>query len=271
MRTINYIITIFAILIIKAKSETIKLWHNENAGPGAENVTLTIHLPKKMPNETPAVIICPGGGYGTCVMTYEGNEVGEWFSKKGIAAFVLKYRVSPYRHPLPKNDVLGAIKYVREKSNLYNINSSQVGVMGFSAGGHLAATAATQFTKISNRPNFLVLAYPVLSMKKGVTHEGSKRNLLGINPDPILVSKMSLETQVNQATPPTFIFHTYEDQAVPAENALLFVSALNKFKIPCEFHLFQKGRHGVGLGTKGNKKWSTLLHDWLIRSGYIPE
>ena len=268
MRKILYSLIALLILTPNLFSETIKLWHGKNAGLGAEAVTLTIHLPNKTLEKTSAVIICPGGGYGTCVMTYEGNEVGEWFAARGIAAFVLKYRVAPHRHPLPRTDVLESVSYVRKNAKLYHVNSSKIGIMGFSAGGHLAATAATQYTAPINRPDFLILAYPVLSMKKGVTHEGSKRNLLGENPDSKLVSEMSLETQVDDKTPPTFIFHTYEDQAVPAENALLFVSSLRKFKVPCEFHLFHKGRHGVGLGREGNKKWPILLNDWLTRSGY---
>ena len=143
-------------------------------------------------------------------------------------------------------------------------------LMGFSAGGHLAATAGTQFSNDSERPDFMILAYPVISMKRGVTHEGSRRNLLGEPAAASLVEKMSLETQVTKRTPPTFIFQTHQDRAVPAENALRFVSSLRKVGVGCEFHLFREGGHGVGLGRhEGSKKWPLLLEDWLRRSGYM--
>ena len=263
------LLAVFCILNLDLKSETVQIWQGLEAGKGAEDVSLTIHLPTTKSIKTPAVVICPGGGYGTCVMSYEGNEVGEWFSKRGFAAFVLKYRVSPHRHPLPKNDVQQAIKYVRKNCKKFKVNPEKLGVMGFSAGGHLAATAGTQFTSPLDRPNFMILAYPVISMRKGITHVGSRINLLGSNPNKKIVDAMSLETQVGSKTPTTFIFHTNEDSVVPAENALAFVSSLRKNRVPCEFHLFQKGNHGVGLGRQGNKKWSLLLEDWLRRLSYI--
>tara|TARA_B100000965_G_C19528620_1_gene730025 strand:- start:53 stop:868 length:816 start_codon:yes stop_codon:yes gene_type:complete len=269
MKVLILSVAFLSVLDLTLKSETVKIWQDLDTGKGAQNVTLTIHLPNTNSVKAPAVVICPGGGYGTCVMSYEGNEVGEWFSKRGFAAFVLKYRVSPYRHPLPRNDVQQAIKYVRKNAKKYKVDPEKLGVMGFSAGGHLAATAGTQFTDLSDRPDFMILAYPVISMKKGITHGGSRINLLGVNPNQKLVERMSLETQVNSKTPRTFIFHTDEDSVVPAENALLFISSLRKFGVPCEFHLFQKGRHGVGLGREGNKKWSLLLEDWLRRLGYM--
>ena len=271
MKTILCTFGLALTLILNSYSETFKLWPEGEGGAGAESVTLTIHRAKKGENEakTSAVIICPGGGYGMCVMSYEGNDVGKWFAEKGVSAFVLKYRVSPHRHPLPGNDVRKAISSVRTKAPSYQIDPEKIGVMGFSAGGHLAATAGTQFSNKLERPDFMILAYPVISMAKGVTHEGSKMNLLGKNADKKLLEKMSLENQVTAEVPPAFIFHTDQDRPVPAENSLRFVSSLRKAGVGCEFHLFREGGHGVGLGRhQGSKKWPGLLEDWLKRSGY---
>ncbi len=271
MKTTLYVLSLSLTLILNGYSETFKLWSEGEGGEGAENVTLTIHRAKTETKEekTSALIICPGGGYGMCVMSYEGNDVGKWFAQRGITAFVLKYRVSPHRHPLPGNDVRKAISRIRADALSYHIDSEKIGVMGFSAGGHLAATAGTQFSNKLERPDFMILAYPVISMAKGVTHEGSKMNLLGKNADKELVEKMSLENQVTAEAPPAFIFHTDQDRPVPAENSLRFVSSLRRAGVGCEFHLFREGGHGVGLGRhKGSKKWPGLLEDWLRRSGY---
>jgi len=256
--------------IIPAGAETIKLWPDGQGGSGAAGVTLTMHRPATGTENGAAVIICPGGGYGMCVMSYEGNDIGRWFAARGVSAFVLRYRVAPHKHPLPGNDVRKAIARVRKEAATFEIDPNRIGVMGFSAGGHLAATAGTRFDKDESRPDFMILAYPVISMEKGVTHMGSRRNLLGEAASPELVREMSLETQVTRHTPPTFIFQTDQDRAVPAENALRFVSALRKVGISCEFHLFREGRHGVGLGRhEGSSKWPGLLEDWLQRSGYL--
>ena len=272
MKTILCSFGLIPILTLNSLSETFKLWPEGGGGTGAGNVTLTLHRAKTETKgtKTSAVIICPGGGYGTCVMSYEGNDVGKWFAQRGITAFVLKYRVSPHRHPLPGNDVRKAISRVRTNASSYQIDPEKIGVMGFSAGGHLAATAGTQFTDKLERPDFMILAYPVISMAKGVTHEGSKMNLLGKNADKELVEKMSLETQVTAEVPPAFIFHTDQDRPVPAENSLRFVSSLRRAGVGCEFHLFREGGHGVGLGRhKGSKKWPGLLEDWLRRYGHL--
>ena len=251
-------------------AETFPLWPEGEGGEGADKVTLTSHLPAAGEANGAAVVICPGGGYGMCVMSYEGNDIGKWFAERGVAAFVLKYRVAPHRHPLPGDDVRRAISHVRAAAAEHGIDPKRIGVMGFSAGGHLAATAGTQFSGDAERPDFMILAYPVISMKDGVTHAGSRKNLLGDPAPPELVEKMSLETQVTKRTPPTFVFQTDGDKAVLAENALLMVSALRKAGVPCEFHLFREGGHGVGLGRhEGSKKWPGLLEDWLRRSGYL--
>ncbi len=253
-----------------ANAETFKLWPDGQGGTGASGVTLTVHRPAAGKENGAGVVICPGGGYGMCVMSYEGNDIGRWFAARGVSAFVLRYRVAPHRHPLPGNDVRKAIARVRKESEKFKVDPNRIGVMGFSAGGHLAATAGTQFDKDESRPDFMILAYPVISMEQGVTHMGSRRNLLGDSASPELVRQMSLETQVTRRTPPSFIFQTDQDRAVPAENALRFVSALRKAGISCEFHLFREGRHGVGLGRhEGSSKWPGLLEDWLRRSGYF--
>lgn len=251
-------------------AETMKLWPDGEGGTGAGGVTLTLHRPAKGKENGAAVVICPGGGYGMCVMSYEGNDVGRWFAGKGVTAFVLRYRVAPHKHPLPGDDVRKAITRIRKEADEFNVDPKRIGVMGFSAGGHLAATAGTQFITDEARPDFMILAYPVISMQEGVTHMGSRRNLLGASPSPELVKKMSLETQVTRRTPPAFIFQTDQDRAVPAENALRFVSALRKGGVSCEFHLFREGRHGVGLGRhEGSSKWPGLLEDWLRRAGFF--
>jgi acetyl esterase/lipase len=251
-------------------AETLKLWPDGEGGTGAAGVTLTLHRPATGKENGAAVVICPGGGYGMCVMSYEGNDVGRWFAAHGVTAFVLRYRVAPHKHPLPGDDVRKAITRIRKEADEFNVDPTRIGVMGFSAGGHLAATAGTQFSNDEARPDFMILAYPVISMEEGVTHMGSRRNLLGDSPSPELIKKMSLETQVTRRAPPAFIFQTDQDRAVPAENALRFVSALRKAGVSCEFHLFREGGHGVGLGQhEGSSKWPGLLEDWLRRSGYF--
>jgi acetyl esterase/lipase len=252
--------------------ETFPLWPEGEGGEGADKVTLTLHRPAEGKSNGAGVVICPGGGYGMCVMSYEGNDIGKWFAERGVTAFVLKYRVSPHRHPLPGDDVRQAMRHARSRAEGYGIDPKRIGVMGFSAGGHLAATAGVHYGDALNRPDFVILAYPVISMKDGVTHGGSRNNLLGSPAPPELVEKMSLETQVTKDTPPTFLFQTDGDKAVPAENALLFAMALRKAGVPCEFHMFQQGPHGVGLGRHpGSAKWPGLLEDWLGRSGFLGE
>ncbi len=238
-----------------------------------------------------AVIICPGGGYGFLADDHEGKQVAEFFNGLGVHAFVLKYRIVTRDRPGPLGkapllDVQRAIRMVRAGAAEHGIDPHKVGICGFSAGGHLASTAATHFDdgqpdaadpidRVSCRPDFCVLGYPVISMEDGVTHGGSKRNLLGANPDPKLVEEFSNEKQVTAKTPPTFIFQTDEDTAVPAENSVRFYLALRKAKVPAELHVFEKGVHGVGLGRdpKWTHKstytagWPDLLAAWLRLHG----
>lgn len=253
----------------------------------ADKPALTAYRPAK-PNGT-AVVICPGGGYGFLADDHEGKQVAEFFAAKGVTAFVLKYRIvakdrpGPL-HPAPLTDAQRAIRTVRWKAKDYGIDESKVGIMGFSAGGHLASSAGTHFDSGSKvrggveqleyrscRPDFLIVAYPVISMEDGVTHGGSRKNLLGDRPDPKLVEYLSNDKAVTADTPPTFIFHTSADTVVLPENATRFYAALKAAKVPVEMHIYEKGKHGVGLGsdakwTGGEKSvatWPDRLTDWM--------
>jgi acetyl esterase/lipase len=246
--------------------------------------TLTAYRPEK-PNGT-AVVVCPGGGYGGLAMDHEGKQVGEFFARLGVTAFVLKYRTANKDRPGPLGeapllDAQRAIRTVRAKAADYGVDPKRVGIMGFSAGGHLASTATTHFdagskdgdeiAKTSCRPDFSILAYPVITMEVGVTHGGTRNNLLGANPDAKLVELYSNEKQVTKETPPVFLFHTSADTAVLPENAVRFYLACKKAGVPVEMHIYEKGRHGVGLGrdpkwTGGEKSvetWPDRLTDWM--------
>tara|TARA_R110002049_G_scaffold72490_7_gene187491 strand:- start:40808 stop:41746 length:939 start_codon:yes stop_codon:yes gene_type:complete len=230
-----------------------------------------------------AVVVCPGGGYGGLAMGHEGQQIAAWYNELGIAAFVLRYRHAPqYRTPVPMLDVQRAIRHVRANATAYKINSKMIGVMGFSAGGHLASTAATHFDtgntnaddpvdRVSCRPDFAVLCYPVISLDSEYTHQGSKRNLLGEAPPDELVKEFSTDQQVTPETPPTFLFHTNDDTAVPPENSIRFYLGLRKAGVPAELHIFQPGRHGGGLWTGEPilAVWPNLLANWLRAGGYL--
>lgn len=275
----------------------VRLWegkapHAKTDGP-ADTPTVTVfRAPADKANGT-AVVICPGGGYGFLADDHEGKQVAEFFNGIGVTAFVLKYRIvgkdrpGPL-HPAPLEDVQRALRLVRHKAADYGVNPARVGIMGFSAGGHLASSAATHFDKgglknddnvekQSCRPDFAVLAYPVISMEPGVTHGGSRNNLLGVNPDAKLVELMSNDKQVTKDTPPTFIFHTSEDKAVLPENAVRFYLACKAAGVPVELHIYEKGRHGVGLGrdpkwTGGEPSvatWPDRLSDWMRSRGLL--
>ena len=236
-----------------------------------------------------AVVVCPGGGYGGLADDHEGKQVAEFFNEHGVTAFVLKYRVAQKDrpgplHPAPLMDVQRAIRFVRAKATEYGIDPTRVGLMGFSAGGHLASTGGTHFDdgllktgdgidKQGCRPDFLILGYPVITMDPGVTHGGSRTNLIGPKPDPKLVEELSNEKQVTKNTPPTFIFHTSEDTAVLAENPIRFYLACKKAGVPVELHMYEKGRHGVGINPKGvsvgTDNWKKRLAEWLKDRGVL--
>ena len=227
-----------------------------------------------------AVVICPGGGYGGLATDHEGHQIAEWFNAQGVTAFVLHYRLGSQGHHYPTQlaDVQRAIRWVRAHAGDYEIDPARLAVMGFSAGGHLASMAATLYDEkayeasdtideVSARPDFAILCYPVISFDPAVMHGGSRKNLLGPdrNDDEALAKKLSSENNVTEETPPTFLFQTDADAAVPAENATRFYLALRQKKVPAEFHVYQNGAHGVGLnrGDPVLGTWSGLLSHWL--------
>ena len=267
--------------------QVIQLWTGAAPGAlGAEDAdvpTITVFLPRAMTAATPAVIVCPGGGYQNLAANHEGRQVANFLNSLGVAAFVLKYRLGPrYRHPIELGDAQRAIRTVRARASEWRLDPGRIGILGFSAGGHLAMTASTWFDggnaqaadavdRASSRPDFSVLGYPVISMTAAWTHRGSQRNLLGDPPDPDLAARLSGENAVMKDTPPTFIFQTNEDTAVPAENALYYFLALRKAGVPAELHVFEKGGHGVGLANDNPSlsPWSTLLANWLRARGVL--
>jgi acetyl esterase/lipase len=273
--------------------QTLPLW--PAGAPGALGTAdadvpaITVFLPRTMTPNTPAMIVCPGGGYGALAANHEGRQVANYLNSLGMAAFVLRYRLGPrYHHPIELGDAQRAIRVVRANAAAWRIDPARIGIMGFSAGGHLAMTASTWFDaenatgadakaatdpidRVSSRPDFAVLGYPVISMTAAWTHQGSKRNLLGDAPDPELAKRLSGELAVRKDTPPTFIFQTNEDTSVPAENAVQYYLALRKAGVPAEMHVFEKGAHGVGLANDNPllAPWSGLLANWLRVRGAI--
>lgn len=225
-----------------------------------------------------AIVVCPGGGYGG-LAGHEGKDYALWLNARGLHAFVLKYRLGSagYRHPRMLEDVQRAIRLVRARSGEWSVDPGRVGVMGSSAGGHLASTALTHFDggkataadavdRQSSRPDLGILCYPVITLGE-FTHQGSRHNLLGEAPSPELLEKLSSERQVTAETPPTFLWHTVEDTVVPVENSLMFAQAMRKAGVPFALHVFEKGRHGLGLA--GGHPWTVALELWLKERGFM--
>ncbi|WP_282036004.1 alpha/beta hydrolase [Saccharicrinis aurantiacus] len=228
-----------------------------------------------------AVLICPGGGYRGLAYDWEGTDYAKWLNSRGIAAFVLRYRlpeaasiVTPYKAPL--QDAQRAMRWIRSNAAKYHVDANKVGVIGSSAGGHLASSIGTHYEMpiydrkdsidaLSARPDFMMLIYPVISMQEGLTHKGSKKNLLGKNPSPELVEEFSNELQVTNDTPPTFMVHSADDKAVPVENSIRMYQALVKHKVSATMHLFPTGGHGysMGLSREGAPHWTKLAEDWF--------
>jgi acetyl esterase/lipase len=273
-----------------SSAKTELLW--PEGAPGAKGTedgdkpTLTIYLPPKEKATGTAVVICPGGGYGHLAMDHEGHQIARWLNSLGVAGFILKYRHrnsgAGYGHPAPLLDAQRAVSTVRSRAKEWNVSPDRIGILGFSAGGHLASTAGTHFhtgkpdakdpiDRVSCRPDFMVLVYPVISMIEWYAHSGSRRNLLGNKPDEKLVENLSNERQVTPETPPTFLVHTYEDRGVPAENSIYFYLALRKAKVPAEMHLYQKGPHGFGLGQNYGavSTWPQRCADWMRGLGLL--
>lgn len=269
------------------EGKTILLW--PSGAPGAQGdedidkPTLTIFLPIA-PNATKTgVVVAPGGGYQHLATEKEGYAIARWLNERGVAAFVLKYRLGPkYHHPIELGDAQWAIRMVRAHAAEYGVAEDHIGMWGFSAGGHLAATAGTHFDvgnssasdpieQKSSRPDFLILAYPVITMVQPWVHSGSLKYLLGDNPDPALQQSLSAETQVTKDTPPTFLFATTDDKTVPVLNSVMFYEALVKAGVPSEMHLFQQGAHGAGLAAANPQLsvWPDLLAKWMRERGYM--
>jgi len=264
---------------------TLPLW--PHAAPGA-----TGDGPKDVPHLVPylispsdekpraAVIVIPGGGY-TWHGVHEGEPVARWLNTLGVSSFVLYYRVAPYRHPYPLLDAQRAVRLVRHRAAEWGIDPGRVGVLGFSAGGHLASTLGTHFDagdpaaedpveRHSCRPDLLILCYPVITLLEK-THTGSLHNLLGENPDPELRRSLSNELQVTAQTPPTFLWHTADDPSVPVENSLLFASSLARHGVPFALHVYPSGRHGLGLAQDHPevRSWVTACAEWLSHRGFV--
>lgn len=265
-----------------AAGESFPLW--VSGAPGAlgdkdqDRPTLTPYPADPAKATGAAIVVCPGGGYGG-LAGHEGKDYALWLNDLGVGAFVLKYRLGShgYRHPRMLEDAARAVRTVRARAGDWGVDPKRVGIMGSSAGGHLASTLLTHFDegrsgaedpidRQSSRPDLGILCYPVITLGE-FTHQGSKRNLLGENPPAELVELLSNERQVTPRTPPTFVWHTAEDQAVPVQNALLFAEALARHKVPFDLHVYEKGRHGIGLAN--GHAWTKDLAFWLGERGFL--
>jgi acetyl esterase/lipase len=284
MRTILPFVFSFAAATMSFAAEPQKqlLW--AHGAPGAkgdrpdDRPTLTAFLPDKSKAVGTAVVICPGGGYGGLATDHEGKLIGEWLNSIGVAGFMLEYRHRGrgYGHPAPLQDAQRAIRTVRAGAEKWKLDPKKIGIMGFSAGGHLASTAGTHFDagdanaadpieRVSCRPDFLILCYAVIALGEPYAHQGSQRNLLGKDAPAELVESLSNEKQVTADTPPTFLFQTDEDTVVPAENSVQFYLALRRAKVPAEMHIYRAGPHGVGLakGMNGASDWPKACEAWM--------
>lgn len=217
-----------------------------------------------------AVLICPGGGYGGLSTVYEGEKIARWFNELGVSAFVLYYRMPNTHYQIPLKDAQTAMKLIRENSKKWNIDKNKVGVIGFSAGGHLASTLGTH-SGCKTRPNFMALIYPVITMKEDTTHSGTFLNLLGKNPSEKLIGKYSNELQVSRKTPPTFLIHSKDDNVVPIKNSELFYNALREKNVPAEIHIYENGGHGYSMKPSGvdSDHWTDALKLWLKNQKFV--
>jgi acetyl esterase/lipase len=244
--------------------------------------TVTAYLPDVSTATGTGVLIMPGGGYGRVCIGHEGEDIARRLNRDGIAGFVLKYRVPNGHEEIPLRDAQQALKLVRANADQWRVDPERIGVMGFSAGGHLASTVGTHFNEDiaagelgiagqSVRPDFVVLVYPVVTLLDPFAHTGSRTNLLGDDPPESLVKRFSNELHVTPETPPTFLVHSVDDRGVPIENSLLFFNALRANDVPVEFHAFEVGGHGFGLGRDSApcEAWPELLVNWLRNSGFL--
>ena len=267
--------------------KTMLLW--PASAPGAldegefDKPTLTVFLPVRANTTKTGVVVAPGGSYTHLALEKEGFAFARWLNERGVAAFVLQYRVGPkYHHPVELGDAQRAIRLVRAHAAEWGVATDHVGMWGSSAGGHLAATAGTKFDtgkadasdvveQQGSRPDFLILSYPVITFEEPYLHRSSLKFLLGDMPDPKMVDELSAETQVRKDTPPTFLFATTDDKTVPVMNSVMFYSALVKAGVPVEMHLFQHGPHGAGLAPDNPQlsQWPDLLAKWMRENGYM--
>jgi len=290
LRTTSAILLLVSVTLQAAPLDPIPLW--PQGAPGALGTadtdipTLTAFLPSPEKATGAAIVVCPGGGYGG-LADHEGAGYAEWLAEHGVAGIVLKYRLGSkgYRHPAMLNDAARAVRLTRTHAADWKLDVKRVGIMGSSAGGHLASTLMTHFDagnpeaadpveRLSSRPDVGILCYAVITMGE-FTHQGSKKNLLGSDPDPALVELLSNEKQVSKDTPPTFLWHTYEDSGVKIENSMQFASALRKNGVPFDLHIFQKGGHGMGLGGGRNggpiHPWAADCLYWLKAQNFVKE
>ncbi len=275
-----------AVNALNDKEKPLRLWEGDAPGAkGSEDAdipTITVYSPPAEKRTGAAVVVCPGGGYAI-LAPHEGKPVAEWLNTLGVTGIVLNYRLGPrYHHPAMLQDVSRALRTVRYHAQEWGLDPHRIGVLGFSAGGHLASTAATHFDegdpgaadpidRVSSRPDAAILIYPVITLSGPYAHAGSRHNLLGDNPPQALVELLSNEKQVTPQTPPTFLVHTADDEGVACENSLMFAEACRKASVPVELHVFEHGPHGFGLG--GNdpvlSRWPVLCADWLKQRGFL--
>ena len=218
-----------------------------------------------------AVLICPGGGYGGVAFRHEGKDIAKWFNNLGVSAFVLYYRMPNGHYTVPLTDAQTAMDIIHKRAKEWNINQNKIGIMGFSAGGHLASTVGTHFKTNEERPAFMILGYPVVTMDSTLTHRGSRNNLLGKKPSDDLVKLYSNELQVTKKTPPTYIVHATDDKTVPVKNSIQLYQALKEKKIEAQLDTFAVGGHGFGMRKKGipADNWPELLKTWMLKNKLI--
>jgi len=270
--------------VIAEQPESIRLWAGaapEALGANDQDQPLILKFsPREGKNTNTAVVILPGGAYGHLAMDHEGRQIADWLNKNGVHAFVCDYRHrgKGYGHPAPMLDAQRAIRTVRARAKEFGFDPNRIGILGFSAGGHLASTVSTHFDegdaasddvieRQSSRPDFTILCYPVVAMGTAYTHKGSQRNLLGKNPEEETVRWLSNQNHVTKRTPPAFLWHCADDAAVPSENSIVYFQALLASGVPAELHVYETGGHGIGLaqGKPGVQDWSDACLSWMKR------
>ncbi|UGU18201.1 alpha/beta hydrolase [Sinomicrobium kalidii] len=306
MKIHSILFTLFSIAICQGQNTTVKVWPetipgaidnpayeketvyaNNGKSPRISKVTdplLEIFLPPEGRANGTAVLICPGGGYARLAIDHEGRDIAAWFNQMGITAFVLQYRlpsdaIMKDKSVGPLEDGQEAIRIIRRNAAEWNIAPDRIGVMGFSAGGHLASAISTHFSEkvyepedtTSARPDFSMLIYPVISMDPEITHKGSRTNLIGKNPAPDQVKRFSNELQITKDTPPAFLVHSSDDGAVPVENSIRYYLALKNNGVPAEMHVYPEGGHGYGMGRSDNTEstWPEALKKWLQMNDWL--